>query len=197
MATTFTFQEQNFTTTSSGGSGFGYLHDQTIYTVPTGKIAKVKFDSLHVTNTGNCSIGGVHFICYTRATNMARKHVYGKWDDNSSNTFTCHLYNPADYQGSHTPGYGGSGTSIYYDKTMNGQPEAWYNGNSIDATLDSGTRGVHTPNNQGYGSIVLCPETFFLPAGDVLKYNSVYYDTIGTATTYYTNIRFAIWLEDA
>lgn len=189
--TTFAFI--NVEASFSGGTSLQH-GEQTLYTVPTGKLAKIKFDSYHasVSSTGNM-FSGMYWLMYSQNTinnTTLRKHMFGMGDTNNSTIRSFSFYNPSDYKGVDT--IMGNNTSIYEDRTMNAQPENWVNSNEPIDFNDSGR--MTNWSDQGYGAQTYGPETFFMAAGEVLKVRTK--TVCNGSLTRYTNVRCAVWLED-
>ena len=189
--TTFAFI--NVEATFSGGTSLSH-GEQTLYTVPAGKLAKIKFDSYHlsVSSTGNM-ISGMYWIMYSQNTinnTTLRKHMFGMGDNTGSTIRSFSFYNPADFKGANA--IIGQTAGLYEDRTMNAQPENWVNSNEAIDHNDSARMSNWT--DQGYGASVYGPETFFMAAGEVLKVRTK--TVCNGSLTRYTNMRCAVWLED-
>jgi hypothetical protein len=70
--TTFTFVDVEVATVNQSNS---YINSQTLYTVPAGKLAKIKFDSVHMSKSTGTSWGEHIFVMWSQGTNVFRKHV--------------------------------------------------------------------------------------------------------------------------
>lgn len=189
--TTFSFI--NVEATFSGGTSLNH-GEQTLYTVPAGKLAKIKFDSYHtsVSSTGNM-ISGKYWLMYSQNSansTTLRKHMFGAGDNNESSIRSFSFYNPADFKGQDVRI--GSNTGIYEDRLMNAQPENWVNSNEAIDFNDSAR--ASSWSTQGYGAQTYGPETFFMAAGEVLKLRTK--TVCNGSLTRYTNMRCAVWLED-
>ena len=189
--TTFAFVDLEIATVNQTTS---YIDQQTLYTVPTGKLAKIKFDSVHVSKTSSSAYQDHIFVMYSQGTNVMRKHIVGFAVNTGTNTRTISYYNPSDW--SVQPTASGPTGSVYQQHSMSAQPNQWIN---TDGTIDS----TLIPDLQGYpeyntsvssGARVYCPETFFMKAGEVLKYSDALNGLTGGYR--YTNMRLAVWLED-
>jgi hypothetical protein len=191
--TTFTFVDVEVTTALSEVS---YINQQTLYTVPSGKIAKIKFDSSHITSTASGGKFAEHsFICFSQGTNVKRKHIVGYTRSSNTGVSSLHYYNPKDW--TFYPAYSGAQSDERIYHPMNVQPTSWNPQNTIDTTMSNSIAGYHKyeERNLDYGSRVYSPETFFMKAGEILKYSDgLYYET--PSGTRYTNMRLAVWLED-
>lgn len=188
--TTYSFVNQEYT--SSGTTA--YVTPQTIYTVPTGKIARVKFDMV-MQNNLNTSMGYGAFLITSAGTNIFRKHAYGTFDSGNSGIKSASWYNPMDQR--NLEGYGGTNTNPYYNYTESAQPENWLSGGSLDTTMHDTVRGYGFPNNQNYGTKYWGPSEWYMAAGEVLKYQARNSDTSGSSDTYYHNVRLMVFLEDS
>tara|TARA_R110000803_G_C11879159_1_gene309484 strand:+ start:196 stop:774 length:579 start_codon:yes stop_codon:yes gene_type:complete len=169
--------------------------EQTLYTVPSGKLAKIKFDSYHlsVSSTGNM-ISDVYWIMYSQNTinnTTLRKHMFGMGDNSGSTIRSFSFYNPVDYKGATT--IIGQTAGLYEERTMNAQPYNWVNANEAIDFSASGEMANWT-DQASLGASVYGPETFFMGAGEVLKVRTR--SVCNGALTRYTNIRCAVWLED-
>ena len=189
--TTFSFI--NVEASFSGGTSLNH-GEQTLYTVPTGKLAKIKFDSYHasVSSTGNM-FTRIFWLMYSQNTinnTTLRKHMFGMGETNESTVRSYSFYNPADFKGVNS--IIGNYTGIYEDRIMNAQPENWVNSNEAIDFNDTGKMANWT--DQGYGAQTYGPETFFMAAGEVLKVRTK--TVCNGSLTRYTNIRCAVYLED-
>ena len=190
--TTFAFANVEATyQTSTGSLNHG---EQTIYTVPSGKLAKIKFDSFHMSINGTSNkIEKLYWVLYSQnsgATTL-RKHMVGEGFTDNSNVRTISFYNPADFT---TVPYdkGGTISNPSYGKTMNAVPEN-FPANNTPQNINDSLR-EHQWNTQGYGTFTHGPETFFMGAGEVLKLRAK--DSLSAGANRFTNMRCAIWLED-
>ena len=177
--------------TSSGSLQHG---EQTIYTVPAGKLAKIKFDSFHMSIEGTSNkIDKLYWILYSQnsSSTTLRKHMVGEGFNQDSNVRTISFYNPADFT---TVPFerGGDTGNPYYGKTMNAVPENFSSNNSPGNINDS--LREYQWSNTGYGTFTHGPETFFMGAGEVLKLRAK--DSLSTGANRFTNMRCAVWLED-
>ena len=193
--TTFTFVDQEYTVSSNNNS---YLTPQSIYTVPSNKIAKIKFDGFFITHnaTGdtNHSFREASFMLYSVGTNVKRKHMYGYFDTGDGNIQMCSFYNPMEYRGSRYNSNNGS-QAKQFEYTMFAQPENVMSGGSIDTQIsDSGTGNYIYTGTNTYGARVYGPDVFFM------KENEVLYCVAGANTNNnnvkYFNVRCAVFLED-
>ena len=144
--TTFSFI--NVEASFSGGTSINH-GEQTLYTVPAGKIAKIKFDSYHtsVDSTGNM-LSTKYWVMYSQNTinsSTLRKHMMGSFDNNDSTVRSCSFYNPADFYGVQMQT---GATTLYENRIMNAMPENWVSSNEPVNPNDS-LRGQGTWNNQG------------------------------------------------
>jgi len=189
--TTFAFA--NVQASFSGGTSLQH-GEQTIYTVPTGKLAKIKFDSYHisVSSTSN-TINNTYWALYSQdsSTTAARKHMYGEsnFGGGESGMRTFSFYNPSDFKAFEAQ-YGGQ--YLHSGKLMSASPENFIYNNVVQDFNDSSRGATYTDNTQG--TYVYGPETFFMAAGEVLKLRTK--SACNGSLTRYTNMRCAIWLED-
>jgi hypothetical protein len=189
--TTFSFI--NVEASYSGGTSLNH-GEQTLYTVPAGKLAKIKFDSYHtsVSSTSNV-MTGKYWIMYSQNSansTTLRKHMFGMGDTNEGTVRSFHFYNPADFKG--VDAIIGNNTGIYENRTMNAMPESWIYTNEPSDFNDSPR--MSNWGDQGYGAQTYGPETFFMAAGEVLKVRTK--TVCNGSLTRYTNMRCAVWLED-
>jgi hypothetical protein len=189
--TTFAFI--NVEASFSGGNSLQH-GEQTLYTVPAGKLAKIKFDSYHasVDSTGN-QFSSMYWLMYSQNTinnTTLRKHMFGMGDTNNATNRSFSFYNPADFNGVNT--IIGQTVGIYENRDMNAQPENWVSSNEPINFNDSARMANWT--DQGYGAQTYGPETFFMAAGEVLKVRTK--TVCNGSLTRYTNMRCAVWLED-
>ena len=189
--TTFAFVDVEIATVNQSTS---YINQQTLYTVPTGKLAKIKFDSVHVSKTSDEAYQDHAFIMYSQGTNIVRKHIVGYAVNTGTQARTISYYNPSDW--SVQPTASGPTGGVYQQHSMSTQPQQWVNTDgTIDSTLIPDLQGYPQYSNQfTYGARVYCPETFFMKAGEVLKYSDALSGPTGNYR--YTNMRLAVWLED-
>ena len=177
--------------TSTGSLNHG---EQTIYTVPAGKLAKIKFDSFHMSIEGTSNkIDKLYWILYSQnsSSTTLRKHMAGEGFIDDSGVRTISFYNPADFT---TVPYdkGGTTSNPSYGKLMNAVPENFASNNQAQNINDS-LRG-YTWSSSGYGTFTHGPETFFMGAGEVLKLRAK--DSLSSGANRFTNMRCAVWLED-
>jgi hypothetical protein len=187
--TTFTFVDVEVATVNANPT---YINQQVLYTVPSGKIAKIKFDSVHISKSTGTGFSVHIFVMYSQGTNVIRKHVVGYADTPSSDVATLNYYNPKDWTNVQTAGGTASISTAY---TMSTQPQSWIDSsNNIDTTFDDNLVGYPNYTTADNGTRVYCPETFFMKAGEVLKYSDKLENVTGGHR--YTNMRLAVWLED-
>ncbi len=187
--TTFSFI--NVETSNYGGLSYNHPN-QTIYTVPSGKLAKIKFDSFHMSmDTTNDIFTSAYWLMWSEGTNVLRKHWFGYGETlNENHVRSMSFYNPADFNG--VESITGS-TSVYENRTMNAMPEEWISNGSI-YNFNDGTRGEVNYRNNGGGNMAYGPDTFFMEAGEVLRFKVK--SRTNVSATRYSNIRCAVWLED-
>ena len=191
--TTFAFA--NVAANFSGSTTLSH-GEQTIYTVGSGKLAKIKFDSFHVSvsSTGN-NMSKCYWALYSQdsSSTAVRKHMVGQGvSDGSSDVRTFAFYNPSDYRQDQPIFNSTSGNERYYF-TMNALPEDFVSNNQVQDFNDSMRN--YQLNNSGYGTTVYGPETFFMAAGEVLKLRTI--TVCNGSLTRYTNMRCAVYLEDS
>ena len=193
--TTFTFVDQEYTVSSNNNS---YLTPQDLYTVPSNKIAKIKFDGMFVTHNqqGNSSYAfkEVGFMLYSDGTNVHRKHMYGYFDTSENNVQMASFYNPVEYAGSRYNSNNGS-QSPNYEYSMFAQPQNVVSSGTVDTQIsDSATGHYDYQNDRTKGGRVYGPGTFFMKENEVLK--AVAQANTDSNATKYFNFRLAIFLED-
>ena len=188
--TTFTFVDQEYTTSSANT---GYLTPRSVYTVPSGKIARIKMDSVNLSTNGSTYFSQGTFILFSDGANVHRKHMYGYYSTGRTDTATIGWYNPADFGGMI---HAENGTStIRYNAPMNTQPGNWVLGGTVESNISTSMSGEgYWTSTNGYGGICFGPSSFFMKAGEVLKLAAAA-DT-DASTAKYVNARLAIWLED-
>jgi len=193
--TTFSFVDQEYTVSSNNNS---YLTPRSIYTVPSGKIAKIHFDSFFITHNAAASSATAFkqagFILYSDGTNVHRKHMYGRFEGAENDIMMVSFYNPMDYSGSRHNSNNGS-QSANYEYTMFAQPENFINSGTPETNMSDSSTGYYDfTSNRIYGGRVYGPSDFYMEAGEVLKLNA--YANTDNNTTKYFNVRLAIFLED-
>ena len=188
--TTYAFEDNTFTYTKSSANM--YLQGNTVYTVPTGKIAKVEFDSFHLSQTANNTFNTNNVLFYSTGTNAIRKHMFLFYNGSSGDHSSLHWYNPYNY-GRLDAMYGG--TSDLYARTMSSQPQDWSVNGTIDTTPDSNT--VDISYSSSTGSMSYGPRYFFMKAGEILKVIARGEFATPISGDMYGNARFMIFLEDA
>ena len=188
--TTYNFEDDTFTYTKSGANI--YLGGNTVYTVPTGKIAKVEFDSFHLSQSANDTFNNNNITFYSQTGNAIRKHMFLLYRGSSGDLSSLHWYNPYNY-GTQHGAYGG--TSDVYMRTMSSQPQDWSANGTIDTTPDSNT--VQTEYNSSIGAMSFGPRYFYMKAGEILKVIARGEFATSPSSTFYGNSRFMIFLEDA
>jgi len=191
--TTFAFANVE---ASYGSGGTSLSHpEQTIYTVPAGKLAKIKFDSYHMSiNTTNRLINKMYWILYSQnsSSTTLRKHMVGEAYNTDTGVRTMSFYNPADFT-TLPIAEGGATGNPRYGKFMNAVPENFVS-NNVSQNINDSLR-MATWSVQGEGAFVHGPETFFMGAGEVLKLRTK--DALNSSdASRFTNMRCAVWLED-
>ena len=189
--TTFTFVDQEYTT-STGGTN--YITPSSVYTVPSGKIARIKMDSV---NTSNSAAGTYFregtFILFSDGTNVHRKHMFGWYAGDDTNTATISWYNPIEFGGMNEAENGTS--TIRYYAPMNAQPRTWVSGGIVESNINTSVGGEgYWQSVASYGGACFGPSSFYMKAGEVLKLAAAA-DTANNSAKY-VNVRLAIWLED-
>tara|TARA_R100001460_G_scaffold81966_1_gene122892 strand:- start:14 stop:601 length:588 start_codon:yes stop_codon:yes gene_type:complete len=193
--TTFAFVDQEYSQSSSGGAA---NISESIYTVPSNKIAKIKFDGFFATHnsstSSSTSFKKVTFMLYSDGTNVHRKHMYGYHNTGDTAVHMVSFYNPVEYAGSrHNSNNGSQGRVVEY--TMFAQPENAVSSGTVSNPVNGNPVGNYNfQATSSYGARVYGPGTFFMKENEVLKcVATVQSDTNDTK---YINIRLAVFLED-
>lgn len=189
--TTYSFEDKEYTYTKS--SDWIYLQGNTVYTVPTGKIAKLEFDSFHISQSADNQYGQTSVLFYTEGTNIKRKHNFLYYNGADGDVSSLHWYNPTNYA---RIDVSGGPTSIQYNSTMVSQPQDWSRNGTVDTTPDENTAQVGFQGSN-YGARVLGPSYFYMKAGEVLKVISVSRFGSAPSGNLYGNSRFMVFLEDS
>ena len=189
--TTYAFEDDTFTYTKSGANI--YLQGDTVYTVPSGKIAKIEFDSFHLSQSADDTFNTNHVLFYSTASNIRRKHMFFLYRGSSGDVSSIHWYNPSNYGGVDSVG---GGTTEKFNYTMSAQPQDWSRNGTVDTTPDSNVvNDVFAASSSGaraYG-----PRYFYMTAGEVLKVIARGEFASTPSSNFYGNARFMIFLEDA
>tara|TARA_R100000030_G_scaffold28734_2_gene21233 strand:- start:8727 stop:9314 length:588 start_codon:yes stop_codon:yes gene_type:complete len=193
--TTFAFVDQEYTVSSNNNS---YLTPQNLYTVPSNKIAKIKFDGMFVTHnqSGSSSYAfkEVSFMLYSDGTNVHRKHMYGFADTTENNIQMVSFYNPVEYMGSRHNSNNGS-QSANYEYSMFAQPQHVVSSGTVDTQISDAPTGHYDfTSTRTNGGRVYGPGTFFMKENEVLK--AVAQANTDSNATKYFNFRLAVFLED-
>ena len=193
--TTFAFANVEYS--SYGAASFQH-GEQTIYTVPSGKLAKIKFDSYHFSLDGTDKrFADVLWALYSQnsSSTAVRKHMVGHADFGGGTTALAAFYNPSNFNG--LDAETGQQTAVYTNRLHSAQPETFVYNNQVQDFGNQTYFGNWTSQNQG--ATVYGPETFFMAAGEVLKLRTLSVcssSAASAACTRYTNMRCAVWLED-
>ena len=193
--TTFAFVDQEYSQSSSGGAAY---ISENIYTVPSNKIAKIKFDGFFATHNSSTSSSTafkkVTFMLYSDGTNVHRKHMYGYHNTNDAYVHMASFYNPVEYAGSRHNSNNGSQTR-FYEYSMFAQPQNAVSSGTVSTSVSGNPGGDYAfISDSSHGGRVYGPGTFFMKENEVLKcVASVQSDTNDTK---YINIRLAVFLED-
>lgn len=188
--TTFAFSNVVY---SSYGAGYFQHGEQSVYTVPSGKLAKIKFDSYHISiDTTSAKFQDVAWALYSQnnSSTAVRKHMVGHADFGGGVGRVTTFYNPSDFNG--LDAMTGQQTAVYTNRLMSAQPENMVSNNQVQNFNDQ--TFMSTWNSQNQGATVYGPETFFMAAGEVLKVRTL--SSCTAACTRFANMRCAIWLED-
>lgn len=187
--TTYSFEDKEYTYTKSGNNA--YIQGTTVYTVPTGKIAKIKFDSFHVSQSSDNTFNTSSVLFYSEGTNIIRKHQFLYNNEDQGDISSMHWYNSADYSKHMSTG----GSSATYNYTMSSQNQDWSRNGTIDTTPDS---NIQYSNFQSLrGARHLGPDYFYMKSGEVLKVISQLAFPSTPSGNFYGNSRFMVFLEDA
>jgi hypothetical protein len=190
--TTYSFVNEEFTYTNSGSNI--YLQGNTVYTVPSGKIAKVKFDSFHLSQSGDSTFNGNSVLFYSQGTNSRVKHMFLSYRGDTGDASSLHWYNPMDYRSSSFAT--GNGTTINkYDFTMSSQNQDWSRNGTVDTTPDGNQ--IYDLAQSLEGSKSLGPDYWYMEAGEVLKVIAQGEFTSAPAGNFYGNARLMVFLEDS
>ena len=190
--TTYSFINQEYTDTFSGNTS--YLDETNVYTVPSGKVARIKFDSVHLSTSANLTMDTHFFMLYSDGTNIHRKHTLGLSQHSGTNSDqrTISYYDPKTY-----PVYGsvGGNTTPQFEYSMSASPQGWVNSGTVDTTPDNNIVGAFAYAQSNYGSRVYGPSEWYMGAGEVLKAIGRFSVSSGSGSVYH-NIRLVAFLED-
>jgi len=189
--TTFAFA--NVAANFSGGTTLSH-GEQTIYTVGSGKLAKIKFDSFHVSvsSTGN-NMSKCFWALYSQdsSSTAVRKHMVGRAFSANSDIRNYSFYNPSDFI--QYPPFKHVTGNVQFPRFMAAVPENFISSNQVQNFDDS--MRLDDMGSDNYGATVYGPETFFMAAGEVLKLRTI--TVCNGSLTRYTNMRCAVFLEDS
>jgi len=192
--TTYSFINQEYTDTFATNTT-SYLDETNVYTVPSGKVARIRFDSVHLSSSANLTMDTHFFMLYSDGTNIHRKHTLGLTNTSGSNSDqrTISYYNPLIY-----PKYGavGGSTTPQVEYSMSAQPQAWISSGTVDTTPDNNIVGQYAYGNNNYGSRVYGPSEWYMGAGEVLKAIGRFSLNLSGSGSVYHNIRLMAFLED-
>lgn len=187
--TTFTFINEEYNTTNGTDS---YITPKSIYTVPSNKIARIRFDGMFATHDTTTFFNHASFILFSDGTNVHRKHMYGMGENNDSAMKMISFYNPVLYP-RHSSNNGSQGKE--YEYSMYAQPQSFISSGTVETNMNENSTGYYNfTATSGYGGRVFGPEYFFMKENEVLKFSAA----VGTNAnaTKYVNIRCAVFLED-
>lgn len=171
--------------------------NHTIYTVPSGKVARVQMDSIHLYAKGDAKFEDVAFSIWSKPNNTFCKHITGDYSyrgDGGNSVKTVAFYPNWTVPVTNTFSAGGTN---YFNYSANAQMENWIQQNesfSVDKDVVSGYPDAQTNTNAG--TRLWAPKQFFLSAGEVLKLNGETRTQLNFNTGLYFNTRLAVWLED-
>ena len=189
--TTYSFVNQEFTYTNSGSNS--YLQGNTVYTVPSGKIAKVKFDSFHLSQSADSTFNNSSVLFYSQGTNSRVKHMFLSYRGDTGDASSLHWYNPMDYRSS-SFAVGGS-TTNRYDYTMSAMNQDWSRNGTVDTTPDANQ--IYDLAQSAEGTKSLGPDYWSMGAGEVLKIISQSEFASTPSGSFYGNARLMVFLEDS
>ena len=189
--TTYSFVDFEATYTKSSANM--YLGGNTVYTVPSGKIAKIEFDSFHISQSGNNTFNLANVLLYSEGTNIKRKHTLLFYNGSTGDHSSLHWFNPNVYGRMDTAG---GGTNLQSNSTMSAQPQDWSANGSVDTTPDSNCQHV-TFQGSNFGARVLGPAYWYMEAGEVLKVISRGEFASTISGNMYANARLMVFLEDS
>ncbi len=189
--TTYSFVNEEFTYTNSGSNI--YLEGNTVYTVPSGKIAKVKFDSFHLSQSADNTFNNTTAMLYSQGTNSRRKHMFLSYRGDTDQASSLHWYNPMDYRSTSFGSIGSSGTR--FDFTMSAMNQDWSRNGTVDTTPD-GSQIYDQPQSLE-GSKSLGPDYWYMEAGEVLKVIAQGEFASNPSGNFYGNARLMVFLEDS
>jgi len=193
MATTFTLVDTTYSKTSSTNH---YIAPTTLYTVPSGKIAKVRFEGLYVLTPSNRMNTFAFTLFKQSQSNSSMYERYGsfRYQQTATGAFSVAFYAP--WEKTHDLHNGFSSTSSFLMSGGSAELENWLSSGVPNTTPGDAWRGFVTSSSAtGDGAHCMVNKDFYLKAGDVLKGNGVC--TLDSSSTLYYTPKFAIWLEDA
>ncbi len=188
--TTYSLEDKEYTYTISGSNA--YIQGVTVYTVPAGKIAKIKFDSFHLSQSSNNTFNTTSVLFYSEGTNIIRKHQFLYNNEDQGDVSSQHWYNSADFS-RHV--LSGGSTTVAGNYQMQAQNQDWSANGSIDTTPDSNVQYASAQTSRGARH--LGPDYFYMKAGEVLKVISQIAFPSGPGGNFYGNSRFMVFLEDS
>lgn len=192
--TTFSLVDNNTTILSSNTSGYSY--NNSLYTVPTGKIARIQFDSCHMRVDGGGEMQQTAWGVWSKPDAVVRKHYMASYYGNGTSNYlkTVHWY-PNGSNHSPFTTQAGYGASTRYFFTASAQMEDWVSSSGA-VTGNDGVYVGHKSDegSEGYGSQLWGPDSFYCKAGEQLLFTA--YSSVSSTSTVYMNLRLAVWLED-
>jgi hypothetical protein len=192
--TTFTLIDHEVDVHTSGQTV--NFQDLTVYTVPSGKVARVQLDSINVSaNGGGGEINKFAAMYWSKPSNAYRKHYTIAYNSNSSSQDVRTISWYPNWSEAVPPTFVGGSTS-YFNYTMNAQMEDWVdaNGNfSNDKEIAGGMPTALSSTNAG--TRLWAPKQSFLKAGEVIKLNGQVFRSTNNSNLW-INTRLAVWLED-
>jgi hypothetical protein len=173
------------------------FQEKTVYTVPTGKVARVQLDSINVYADGGAGeIIHMTIMYWSKPNNTLKKFYTASY--NSDNSATQYVRTISWYPNwtQPDPSNFSSGAANYFSYSMNAQMEDWVdsNGNfSNDKDAYAGMADAQQSVNRG--TRLWAPKQSFLKAGETIKFNGQAYRS--TNNNYlWVNTRLAVFLED-
>ena len=169
----------------------------TIYTVPSGKVARVQMDSIHLYAKGDVKFEDVAFTIWSKPSNTFCKHITGDYSfrgDGAHSVKTVSFY--PNWTRPVANEFSAAGSN-YFSYSANAQMQNWVLQNEtfyVDKDVTSGYPDAQTTTNAG--TRLWAPKQFFLSAGEVLKLNGETRTDLTSSEGLYFNTRLAIWLED-
>lgn len=189
--TTYSFVDQEFTMTKIGANA--YLQGDTVYTVPSGKIAKIQFDSFHLSQSSDNTFNLHNFTLYSQGTNIIRKHFFGDYNFSNGDISSIHYYDTNNF--AQTPNNNGNAAERYA-YTHSAQSQDWSRNGTVNTSPDSNVQLANFIGS-GQGNRSNGPSYWYMDAGEVLKVISRCEFPATIAGNLYTNIRLMVFLEDS